>query len=54
LLKGHRILAIDGEQVNGPNQARQALAGPIGSVVMLEVEYKGERFTVVVQREKSR
>ena len=54
LLKGHRILAIDGEKVKGPNQARQALSGPIGSVVMLEVEHEGERFTVVVQREKSR
>jgi hypothetical protein len=54
LTKGCKILSIDGNKVSGPKEARRALEGPIGSVVMLEVEENGEVFTIVVQRERVR
>jgi hypothetical protein len=47
---GDRIVAVDGVKVGSPAQARNAIAGPIGSVVMLEVVHDGERVNVVVQR----
>lgn len=47
---GDVIVSVDGKKVSGPAQARQAIEGAIGSVVMLEVESEGETFTVVVQR----
>ncbi len=51
LSKGDRIIAIDGKKVAGPADARKAILGPIGSVVMLKVKNEeGETFNVVVQR----
>jgi S1-C subfamily serine protease len=47
---GDRIVSVDGVAVTSPAQARNAIAGPIGSVVMIEVVDKGERVNVVVQR----
>ncbi len=54
LSKGDRIIAIDNKKVTGPTSARQAIKGPIGSVVMLKVDSNGELFTVVVQRVRVR
>jgi hypothetical protein len=52
LTKGSRIVSIDGTRVSGPHDARKALLGAIGSVVMLEVIEPGnpDPFTIVVQR----
>ena len=52
LIKGSRILSVDGHPVRGPADAKKALSGPIGSVVMLEVAEPGSDvpFTIVVQR----
>ncbi len=52
LTKGCRIISVDGNPVNGPADARRALEGAIGSVVMLEVMENDETFTIVVQRER--
>jgi S1-C subfamily serine protease len=52
LAVGDRVISVDGRKVTAPVQAQAALSGPIGSVVMLEVEHDGERFNVVVQRER--
>jgi len=50
LAAGDRIVAVDGVKVSSPAQARNAISGPVGSVVMLEVDHGGERVNVVVQR----
>ncbi|MCP4604842.1 MAG: hypothetical protein GY847_30705 [Proteobacteria bacterium] len=51
LSEGDRIVAVDGKKIAGPAAARKAIAGPIGSVVMLKIESgDGEIFNVVVQR----
>jgi membrane-associated protease RseP (regulator of RpoE activity) len=50
LRAGDRILTIDGAPVKSPAQARQAIEGRIGTVVMLEVFHDGEVVNVVVQR----
>lgn len=52
LTRGSRLLTINGEKITGVQQARRALQGPIGSVVMIEVAQGDELFTVVVQRER--
>ncbi len=54
LRTGDRIVAVDGRKVQTPAQAKQAIAGPIGSVVMLEVVHGGESVSVVVQRVRVR
>jgi protocatechuate 3,4-dioxygenase beta subunit len=50
LAKGQKLRAIDGKPVGSASQAKQALGGPIGTVVMLEVEDEEGPFNVVVQR----
>ena len=55
LTRGSRIIAVDGKKVTSPAQAKSALSGPIGSVILLEVSDTAdgeESFTIVVQREK--
>jgi C-terminal processing protease CtpA/Prc len=54
LSNGDRIVEIDGKRIKGPDDARKAISGLIGSVVMLKVESEGEIFTIVVQRERVR
>lgn len=56
LTTGCRILSVDGHPVRGPSDAKKAIAGSIGSVVMLEVtEPEGDApFTIVVQRVPAR
>ncbi|MCU0661675.1 MAG: carboxypeptidase regulatory-like domain-containing protein [Myxococcota bacterium] len=50
LAKGQRLNAIDGKPIRGVAQAKEALGGIIGSVVVLEVEDEEGPFNVVVQR----
>ncbi len=50
LSKGDRIVAINNRKMSGPAAARRAIEGPIGSVVTMTIENKGERFTIIVQR----
>jgi hypothetical protein len=50
LKAGDRIVSVDGAKVSNPEQARRAISGPIGTVVMIGVIHKGERVNVVVQR----
>lgn len=50
LAKGQKLRSIDGNPVRGTAQAKEAIGGAIGSVVMLEVEDSDGLFTVVVQR----
>lgn len=50
LAKGQKLRAIDGKPVGSASQAKQALGGAIGTVVMLEVEDAEGPFNVVVQR----
>ncbi len=54
LTQGSQILSVDGKQVKNPADAKRAIQGTIGTVVMLEVSENGEVFTVVVQREATR
>ncbi len=48
--RGDLIVSVDGKKIAGPAQARRAIEGAIGSVVMLEVQSEDGPFTVVVQR----
>ena len=52
LMKGSQIVSIDGMPVSGLQDAKRALSGTIGSVVMMEVLEPGnpDPFTIVVQR----
>ncbi|MFO8072112.1 MAG: carboxypeptidase regulatory-like domain-containing protein [Polyangia bacterium] len=50
LEEGDRILTVDGKKVRTPAQARKAISGPIGSVVMLGIAHGKEKVTLVVQR----
>jgi large repetitive protein len=50
LVAGDRIIAVDGAPVKNAQQAKAAIAGRVGTVVMLEVVHEGERLNVVVQR----
>ena len=55
LTRGARILAVNGTRVKGPADAKRALQGPIGSVVMLEVSDNPDGsapYTIIVQRER--
>lgn len=54
LTEGSRILSVDGKRVKNPADARRAIQGTIGTVVMLEVLENDEVFTLVVQREATR
>jgi len=54
LRAGDRLVAIDGRKVETPAQARDAIGGAIGSVVMLEVRSDGESLNIVVQRVRVR
>ena len=47
---GAKLLRVDGVPVANPAQARAAVNGRIGSVVMLDVIQDGEPLSVVVQR----
>lgn len=52
LAEGDRILAIDGEPVEGlsPEQIAARLRGPVGSTVELRVERRGRRLTLPIER----
>jgi hypothetical protein len=50
LAAGDRIVAVDGAPVNSVAQAKAAIAGRMGTVVMIEVVHQGEHLNVVVQR----
>jgi hypothetical protein len=54
LRAGDRIVAVDGKRVQTPAQAREAIGGAIGSVVMIEVVHGGESVNLVVQRVRVR
>jgi membrane-associated protease RseP (regulator of RpoE activity) len=47
---GDRLVAVDGAPVKSVGQAKAAIAGRLGTVVMLEVVHQGEHLNVVVQR----
>jgi len=50
LAAGDRVVAVDGAPIKSVAQAKAAIAGRIGTVVMLEVVHEGEHINVVVQR----
>jgi hypothetical protein len=50
LMAGDRLVAVDGAPVKSVAQAKAAIAGRNGTVVMLEVVHDGEHLNVVVQR----
>jgi hypothetical protein len=50
LAAGDRLVAVDGAPVKSVAQAKAAIAGRMGTVVMLEVVHGGEHLNVVVQR----
>lgn len=55
LTRGARILAVNGQKITGPADAKRAVQGPIGTVVMLEVsDHKdgSDPYTIIVQRER--
>ncbi len=54
LEEGDRILSVDGKKVRTPAQARKAISGPIGSVMMLGIAHGKEKVTLVVQRVRIR
>jgi len=50
LAAGDRVVAVDGAPVKSVAQAKAAIAGRMGTVVMIEVVHQGEHLNVVVQR----
>ena len=50
LMAGDRLVAVDGAPVKSVAQAKAAIAGRMGTVVMIEVVHQGEHLNVVVQR----
>ncbi|MCK9460165.1 MAG: PDZ domain-containing protein [Proteobacteria bacterium] len=50
LAVGDRLVAVDGTPVQSVAQAKAAIQGRLGTVVMLEVIHQGEHLNVVVQR----
>jgi hypothetical protein len=50
LAAGDRIIAVDNVKITSPAQARRAIAGRIGSVVVIGVVHKNEHLSIVIQR----
>jgi hypothetical protein len=50
LAAGDRVVAVDGAPVKSVAQAKAAIQGRLGTVVMIEVVHQGEHLNVVVQR----
>lgn len=50
LAAGDRIIAVDNVKITGPAQARKAIAGKIGSVIVIEVVHNDEHLSIVIQR----
>ncbi len=50
LAAGDRIIAVDNVKVTGPAHAQKAIAGKIGSVMVIDVMHGGEHLSIVIQR----
>ncbi len=50
LAAGDRIIAVDNIKVTGPAHAQKAIAGKIGSVMVIDVMHGGEHLSIVIQR----
>ncbi len=50
LAVGDRIIAVDNVKISGPAHALKAIAGRIGSVVVIDVMHNGEHLSIVIQR----